>query len=74
MISTRGLSSRRVPERVRRIVAAYAKARQNQPLQPTIGAVTAALMNRAFSPVEGGRLDITPKWDDIQIRVIIWSA
>ena len=51
-------------------MAASWKTRQNGALQPEVGGVKTALMKRNLSSVEGGRLGITPEWDDIQVCLI----
>ena len=43
---------------------------KNGALQPKVGRVERPLMKRNLSSAEGGRLDITPKWVDIQTCII----
>ncbi len=50
------------------------KIRQNGVLQRNVGGVQMALLKRNLSSTEGGRLDITPKWVDIQTCIITCSA
>jgi len=50
------------------------KIRQNGALQRNVGGVQMAVLKRNLSSTEGGRLDITPKWVDIQTCIITCSA
>ena len=54
--------------------AASSKTRQNGTLQPNLGGVKMALMNPRDSLAARSRLDITPKWVDIQICIITCYA
>ena len=51
------------------------KPLRNRALQPDLGGVETALMKRNASSASAGRLDNTPKWDVIQVRLITcWTS